>query len=157
VQGRAFTDQEVDAGTAVIVLGWELAEKLFAGREPLGREVRIARLPYRVIGVVERQGNLLGLSLDKFAIVPASSPAKRIVNAPGEIDALPSGRDPADSARPWPEPKRSCPAGATCTREENDFALGPRTRCSTSGPDQPRAVPRPAGLVAVSLVVVRSS
>lgn len=87
-QGRAFTDQEVDAGTPVVVLGWELADKLFAGREPLGRDVRIARLPYRVIGVIERQGNLLGLSLDKFAIVPASSPAKRIVNRPGEIDAL---------------------------------------------------------------------
>ncbi len=87
-RGRAFTGQEVDAGAAVIVLGWELAEKLFAGREPLGRQIRIAHLPYRVIGVVERQGNLLGLSLDKFAIVPASSPAKRIVNRPGEIDAL---------------------------------------------------------------------
>jgi len=125
VRGRAFTDQEVDAGTSVIVLGWELAEKLFAGRDPLGRDVRIARLPYRVIGVVERQGNLLGLSLDKFAIVPASSPAKRIVNAPGEIDAL-----AVKTATPVDMREAMAQAEAIMRsrrhlhpRAENDFAL----------------------------------
>ena len=95
-QGRAFTEQEVDAGSAVIVLGWDLAEKLFAGRDPIGREVRIARQPYRVIGVVERQGNLLGLSLDKFAVVPSTSAARRLVNRPGEIDALAVKADTPD-------------------------------------------------------------
>jgi putative ABC transport system permease protein len=37
---------------------------------------------------VERQGNLLGISLDKFAVAPASSPVKRWVNPPRVIDAL---------------------------------------------------------------------
>src|SRR6266540_2830789 len=87
-RGRAFTAQEVEAGVPVLVLGHELADKLFEGQDPIGREVKIFDLPYRVIGVVERQGNLLGLSLDKFAVAPASSPVKRWVNPPRVIDAL---------------------------------------------------------------------
>src|SRR5207249_9840664 len=70
-QGRAFTGQEVKAGLPVVVLGHELADKLFEGQDPIGREVKIFDVPYRVIGVVEKQGNLFGLSLDKFAVAPA--------------------------------------------------------------------------------------
>jgi putative ABC transport system permease protein len=87
-QGRAFTAQEDRNGVPVIVLGYDLAAKLLEGQDAIGHEVRIFDMPYRVIGVVERQGNLLGLSLDKFAIAPASSPVKRWVNSPRVIDAL---------------------------------------------------------------------
>jgi putative ABC transport system permease protein len=87
-QGRAFTAQEDRNGVPVIVLGYDLAAKLLEGQDAIGREVRVFDLPYRVIGVMERQGNLLGLSLDKFAVAPASSPVKRWVNPPRVIDAL---------------------------------------------------------------------
>jgi len=76
-QGRPFTPQEVRASQPVLVLGSLVAEKLFEGQDPMGREVRIAGLPYRVIGVVEPQGTLFGLSMDKFAIMPYSAPARR--------------------------------------------------------------------------------
>jgi putative ABC transport system permease protein len=56
--------------------------------DPVGRELHIRHFPYRVIGVVERQGNLFGLSLDKFAVAPALSPVKQFVNPPGVVDAL---------------------------------------------------------------------
>ena len=87
-EGRAFTGQEVEAGVPVLVLGHDLAEKLFEGQDPIGREVKIFDIPYRVIGVVEKQGNLFGLSLDKFAVAPATSPLKRFVNPPRVVDAL---------------------------------------------------------------------
>jgi len=87
-QGRAFTGQEVQAGAPVLVLGHELADKLFEGRDPLGSEVKIFDIPYRVIGVVEKQGNLFGLSLDKFVVAPASAPVRRYVNPPRVVDAL---------------------------------------------------------------------
>jgi len=87
-QGRAFTGQEVHAGLPVLVLGHDLADKLFEGQDPIGREVKIFEIPYRVIGVVEKQGNLFGLSLDKFAVAPASAPLKRFVNPPRVVDAL---------------------------------------------------------------------
>src|SRR5437899_513751 len=86
-RGRAFTAQEVQAGVPVLVLGHELADKLFEGQDPIGREVKIFDLPYRVIGVVEKQGNLFGLSLDKFAVAPATAPLKRYVNQPRVVEA----------------------------------------------------------------------
>ena len=87
-EGRAFTAQEVEASVPVLVLGHDLAEKLFEGQDPIGREVKVFDIPYRVIGVVEKQGNLFGLSLDKFAIAPATAPLKRFVNPPRVVDAL---------------------------------------------------------------------
>ncbi|PYP97759.1 MAG: hypothetical protein DMD38_04625 [Gemmatimonadetes bacterium] len=87
-EGRAFTGQEVLAGVPVVVIGHDLASKLFEGQDPIGREVKIFDIPYRVIGVVEKQGNLFGLSLDKFAVAPASAPLRRFVNPPRVVDAL---------------------------------------------------------------------
>jgi putative ABC transport system permease protein len=87
-QGRPFSQQEARAGQPVAVLGQELAERLFRGADPLGRSVKIRGMPYRVIGIVESQGNLFGLSLDKFVVAPAISPVKRFVNPPRVIDAL---------------------------------------------------------------------
>jgi len=87
-QGRPFSAQESKAGATVVVLGHDLAEKLFTGTSPINRIVRIHGISYRVIGVVERQGNLLGISLDKFVVAPALSPIQREVNPPGVVDAL---------------------------------------------------------------------
>ncbi len=86
--GRPFTAEEARSGLPVAVLGFELATKLFEGQDPLGREVKIFEVPYRVIGVVEKQGNLFGLSLDKFVVTPAGAPVKRYVNPPRVVDAL---------------------------------------------------------------------
>ena len=86
--GRAFTAQEARAGAPVIVLGEEIALKLFPSRDPVGQQVRIAGQPYRVIGVVAHQGKLLGFSLDRFVIAPARSPIQDLVNPPGVVDAL---------------------------------------------------------------------
>jgi putative ABC transport system permease protein len=86
--GRPFSAQESRSGSMVVVLGHDLAEKLFLNVSPLDKIVRIHGLPYRVIGVVERQGNLFGISLDKFVVAPALSPIQREINPPGVIDAL---------------------------------------------------------------------
>ncbi|HYK82501.1 MAG TPA: ABC transporter permease [Gemmatimonadales bacterium] len=87
-QGRGFTRQEVKAGLPVVVMGHDLAAKLFETQDPIDRAVRIHGIPYRVIGVVERQGNLFGLSLDKFVVAPATSAIQREVNPPRIVDAL---------------------------------------------------------------------
>lgn len=87
-QGRAFSQQEVQTGQPVVVLGSSIAEGLFEGADPLGREIKIRGLPYRVIGVVESQGEIFGFSLDDFAVAPALSPVKRFVNPPRVVDIL---------------------------------------------------------------------
>src|SRR6266568_958629 len=87
-EGRAFTPEEARDGSTVLVMGYDLAQKLFEGQDPIGKSVRIHGIPYRVIGVAERRGNLFGISLDKFVVAPAVSPIQREVNPPGVIDAL---------------------------------------------------------------------
>jgi putative ABC transport system permease protein len=86
--GRIFTAQEVRVGAPVLVLGSELGEKLFPGLEPLGKEVSIRGLPYRVIGVAARRGTLFGLSLDKFAVMPFRAPARRYICPMNVLDEL---------------------------------------------------------------------
>ena len=86
--GRAFTAQENRSGTPVAVLGDAVAQRLFVDRTPLERRVRIGGAVYRVIGVVEKQGSVLGFPLDRFVVVPAHSPAQNLVNPPGILDAL---------------------------------------------------------------------
>ena len=68
VNGRAFTAQEVRAGRTVVVLGDLVAEKLFAGQDPVGKDVVIEGLPYRSVGVGAKQGNRFGISPDKVAV-----------------------------------------------------------------------------------------
>ena len=86
--GRPFTGQEVRAGLPVAVMGWELADRMFEHRDPLGKEIGINGIPYRVIGVVDKQGSLFGMSMDNFVIMPATSPIKEVVNPPRVVDAL---------------------------------------------------------------------
>ena len=86
--GRAFTAQEVQASLPVLVVGSELAEKLLSGVDPLGKVVHIGGLPYRIIGVVTKQGTLFGLSLDKFAIMPFSAQGRRLICPINILDAL---------------------------------------------------------------------
>ena len=86
--GRAFTAQENRSGAPVAVLGEAVAKRLFSDRNPLDHSVRIGGIAYRVIGVVEKQGNVLGFPLDRFVVVPAQAPAQGLVNPPGVVDAL---------------------------------------------------------------------
>jgi putative ABC transport system permease protein len=72
--GRAFSEMEARQGTPVVILGKDVAEQLFEDRSPIGRTVRIYGFPFRVIGVLEKQGSLFGMSMDKQAIAPFRSP-----------------------------------------------------------------------------------
>ena len=86
--GRPFTGEENRSGAPVVVLGDAVAKRLFVDRTPLGKNVRIGGVPYRVIGVVTKQGSILGFPLDRFVVVPALSPAQNLVNPPGILDAF---------------------------------------------------------------------
>jgi len=86
--GRTFTSQEQELGSNVLVVGSEVGSYFFNGLDPLGRELRIGGVPYQVIGVIEKQGSLFGISMDKMVIGPFNSPLRRITNPRGDIDGL---------------------------------------------------------------------
>src|SRR5690606_39780165 len=87
-QGRVFSDQEADRGVPVAVIGQDVADRLFSGRNPLDRTVRINGFPYRVIGVLEKQGSLFGFSMDNVVIGPARSRLNGFVNPVNVVDEI---------------------------------------------------------------------
>jgi putative ABC transport system permease protein len=87
-EGRAFTVQEDQSGTPVMVIGSETAERVFEGLDAVGRTVRVRGFPYRVIGVMEERGSLFGESLDNIVIAPSRSPIRAITAPRGYVDAI---------------------------------------------------------------------
>jgi putative ABC transport system permease protein len=86
--GRTITQQEYETGVPVVVIGDEVAKYFFPNLNPLGRELRIRGIPYQVIGVIEHQGSLFGMSLDKLVIGPFGSALHRATNPRGDIDGM---------------------------------------------------------------------
>jgi len=85
--GRPFVPQEVDRAVPVVILGSAVAESLFPSTDPLGERVRVRDFPYRVVGVLESQGSLFGMSGDNRILVPAGSPAVR-PSTPGNVNTI---------------------------------------------------------------------
>src|SRR5205823_14429674 len=54
----------------VTLIGADVAKKLFADRDALGREVMIDGRPFHIVGVAKPMGTMLGQSQDGFAYIP---------------------------------------------------------------------------------------
>jgi len=70
--GRFLPDDDIDAPRAFAVLGNKLKQELFANSNPLGEKIRIGGDNYRVIGVMESKGQILGIDLDDSVYIPAA-------------------------------------------------------------------------------------
>jgi len=87
-EGRIFTPEEINHSANVVVIGKDVADSFFTGVDPVGNTIRLAGFPYTVIGVVEKQGNVFGISLDRFAIAPYTSAIKKVVNPHKVVDGI---------------------------------------------------------------------
>jgi putative ABC transport system permease protein len=72
-EGRSFTPTELQHDAKVAVVGYDIVDNVLGIGDPIGKEVRVDGVPYRVIGVVERQGTTLGQSQDNFVGIPIST------------------------------------------------------------------------------------
>lgn len=88
-RGRFLPPDDPQQARALAVVGATLAEELFPGRTPLGARVRIAGSRFRVVGVMARKGQVLGLDLDDAVYVPTAR-ALALFDREGvmEIDVL---------------------------------------------------------------------
>ena len=70
-QGRFLSADDVQHGRAVVVLGTTVAERLFGGRDALGKGVRAAGRPFRVVGVLREESGGFGLfDPNNVAVIP---------------------------------------------------------------------------------------
>jgi len=72
--GEPLTDIDVRDRRYTVVLGWDVADKLFGNADrAIGQSIRVGHLPVTVKGVTEKKGNVLGQSFDGFALLPFST------------------------------------------------------------------------------------
>ncbi len=70
--GEFLPADDPRAPRALAVLGSKLKEELFGDQSPLGSRIRVGGVRYRVIGVMEPKGQVLGFDLDDTVYIPAS-------------------------------------------------------------------------------------
>ena len=70
--GQFLPDEDSDKARAFVVLGPKLKNELYGAANPLGARLRIGSMQFRVIGVLETKGQVLGIDLDDTAYIPAA-------------------------------------------------------------------------------------
>src|SRR5438874_3677262 len=88
--GRFISDLDVEQRANVCILGRDVVKALFNYQDPLDKEVKIAGRPFKVIGVMEPLGQILGQSRDNQVYVPISTFHKYYpeMDFPGTIFAI---------------------------------------------------------------------
>ncbi|MDX9735651.1 MAG: ABC transporter permease [Thermoanaerobaculia bacterium] len=102
--GRFFTESENERRSFVAVIGTEVRDELWPRLDPVGRTISIDGIPFRVIGLLVKQGSVFGQSQDNVVYVPREALAKAwgtrrnvsiYVKARGGVEGIPASMDEA--------------------------------------------------------------
>jgi macrolide transport system ATP-binding/permease protein len=102
--GRTFNERELLGGEKVCLIGKTLVRELFGGRNPVGEEIRVKNVPFKVIGVLSEKGaNFLGSDQDDILVAPWTTVKYRLsgrsagaAGAAADSEHAPPGRSPAE-------------------------------------------------------------
>ena len=78
--GRFFTQNENAHAALTVVLGSDVRDELFPGQDPIGRKVWVGGNPMTVIGLLRKQGSVLGQSQDNLLVMPLNTFRKQFGN-----------------------------------------------------------------------------
>jgi len=79
-KGQAFTSSDVDGATKVALPGKTVIDNLFGGEDPIGRIIRIKKVPFTVIGTLAPKGQSpTGQDQDDVIVVPISTAKKKVI------------------------------------------------------------------------------
>lgn len=72
-EGRSFSEFEVEHNRQVCFVGWDIKEKLFPNKDPMGKDIKIGNHYFRIIGVATKKGAFLGDNQDNFVLIPITT------------------------------------------------------------------------------------
>jgi putative ABC transport system permease protein len=77
--GEFFTERDIVGATKVCVIGQTLVTQLFPDVDPIGQQLRVKNIPFRVIGVLNKKGaTLVGRDQDNILLMPYTTVRKRL-------------------------------------------------------------------------------
>ena len=91
--GRMMSPAEVERSQPVALIGWDVADRLFGQTSALDKSIRIAGIPFRVVGVSEKKGAFFGNSQDAFVVIPLGA-YMRLFGARQSLTLMVKPRDP---------------------------------------------------------------
>jgi putative ABC transport system permease protein len=92
-RGRLVTPAEIDRKRPVVLIGWDVADKLFLDEDPIDKVITVAGSHMRVVGVNEKKGSMFGESQDQFAVIPLPL-SKKLFGARQRISVTAKPDDP---------------------------------------------------------------
>jgi putative ABC transport system permease protein len=98
--GEMFTEADVRSGTKVCVIGKTVATQLFPDMDPIGQNIRVRNIPFKIVGVLTPKGfNYFGQDQDDVMVIPYTSFLKRLARRPNLNSILVQAASPDDMAR----------------------------------------------------------
>jgi putative ABC transport system permease protein len=74
-KGRFINNVDLERNTRVAILGAEVADQFFQGKDPIGSKIRIRNISFEVVGVLQAKGSFLGNNQDDAVYVPLTTSA----------------------------------------------------------------------------------
>jgi putative ABC transport system permease protein len=69
-RGRLMSATEIERSRPAIVVGWDVADRLFGTNDPIGQTIQVEGVHFQIVGVSKKRGSFLGQSQDAFIIMP---------------------------------------------------------------------------------------
>ncbi len=85
---------EITRKRPVTLIGWQTADRLFGAADPLDKQIEIAGVPFRVVGVSAKKGASFGHSLDEFVVIPLGA-YQKLFGARQSLQLMVRPRDPS--------------------------------------------------------------